>query len=353
MSKKHKTREERLQDLRECAMPLAHCKKGLLPVEKVTLAYTAFTLLLTLILWGKIESPVLRVIERVVIAGGVAVFFGLYRSKPSELTRFLRNFYCIALLTFWYPDIYHFCSAQPNLDHLFAEADSSIFGCQPALVFSQVLSGRLWSELFYMGYFSYYVMIIIVAAMALWKTRRLFEKTVFIVITSFFLYYLIYLFLPVAGPQYYFSNTDAYNVATNVYRPLEDFFRTHTEVPDNGLPSGLFHTLVNLAQWGERPIAAFPSSHVGVATILLVLVWRHHNLKTFLWFLPFYFLLCLSTVYIKAHYLIDVFAGFITAIFFYLFAHWLYSQLHVKSGSSSESRSHSSSSHHHHHHHSH
>jgi len=355
MSKKHKTSQERWQDFRECAQPLEHFKKGLLPIEIVTLAYAAFTLFLTFCLWGELQSPLLRVCERLAIALGVIVFYFVYKTKPSELTRFLRNMYCLALLLFWYPDIYHYCSVFGNFDHLFAEADKTVFGCQPALVFSQILPGRLWSELFYMGYFSYYVMIVAVPIMALWKTRRLFEKTLFIVLTSFFLYYLIYLFLPVAGPQYYFPLIEANDVAVGVYPQAEEFFATNFVVGDSGLPSGLFHSLVSMAQVGERPIAAFPSSHVGVATILLILIWRHHKKSAFFCFLPFYVLLCLATVYIKAHYLLDVFAGWITAIFFYLLAHWLYSQLHHHSHSSSRSgsSSQSSSSHHHHHHHSH
>jgi membrane-associated phospholipid phosphatase len=33
---------------------------------------------------------------------------------------------------------------------------------------------------------------------------------------------------------------------------------------------------------------------------------------------PFYVLLCCATVYIKAHYLVDAFAGVVTGVLFYL-----------------------------------
>jgi len=74
---------------------------------------------------------------------------------------------------------------------------------------------------------------------------------------------------------------------------------------------------------GERPTAAFPSSHVGISTILLILLWQN-RLWLFALAIPFYVLLCCATVYIQAHYLIDVFGGFVTAVIFYSIAQWLW-----------------------------
>ena len=63
---------------------------------------------------------------------------------------------------------------------------------------------------------------------------------------------------------------------------------------------------------GERPTAAFPSSHVGVSTICMLLLWHDRNYRLLAVLAPFYLLLCCATVYIQAHYLIDAIAGFIT-----------------------------------------
>ena len=68
---------------------------------------------------------------------------------------------------------------------------------------------------------------------------------------------------------------------------------------------------------GERPTAAFPSSHVGVSTILMIMAWRGSK-KLFACLLPLYLLLCGATVYIQAHYLIDAIAGFISAFVLYV-----------------------------------
>lgn len=88
--------------------------------------------------------------------------------------------------------------------------------------------------------------------------------------------------------------------------------------PDNTIPdAGIFRELLKFVQeTGEKPTGAFPSSHVGICLINLILLYKYAR-KGFYITLPIAVLLMLSTVYIKAHYLIDVIAGFITAPLIY------------------------------------
>ena len=72
----------------------------------------------------------------------------------------------------------------------------------------------------------------------------------------------------------------------------------------------MFYGLVEDAKAaGERPTAAFPSSHVGIATVCMLLAAHTRQRKLVLLMLPFYIFLCFSTVYIQAHYAIDALAG--------------------------------------------
>ena len=68
---------------------------------------------------------------------------------------------------------------------------------------------------------------------------------------------------------------------------------------------------------GERPTAAFPSSHVGITTVVMLLAHHAHCRKLVLGMLPFYILMCLSTVYILAHYAIDALTGLFTGVVLY------------------------------------
>ena len=95
-------------------------------------------------------------------------------------------------------------------------------------------------------------------------------------------------------------------------------------LPSPGYADGFFCHLVEWAQdSGERPTAAFPSSHIGITFILLYLV--RPQSKRFLFILsPFALLLTLATVYIQAHYLIDSIVGFVSAFGIYILATWMF-----------------------------
>lgn len=298
---------------------------GLFPVEVVAMIYTALTTLFLLLFWSKMDHPAEMLLERLYIVAGMVALIGVYRCYPCKLTTFLRCGYQLALLSYWYPDTYEFNRNLPNLDHLFASAEQWLFGCQPALVFCHKFP-QLWiSEPLNLGYFSYYPMI---AAVALWYFIRrydLFQKWTFVLAGSFFVYYLIFILLPVAGPQFYFPAIGEQNVLDGIFPSIGDYFNINRELlPGPDYEHGFFYNLVEGSQSvGERPTAAFPSSHVGISTILMFMAFRGSK-RLFGFLLPFYLLLCVATVYIQAHYLIDAIAGFISAFFIYAFTSWLY-----------------------------
>lgn len=316
-------------------------KPGLLGAEKVVLGYLLLTTIFIFIFWKNLTGPIGMLTGRVLIVAGIAAFYVLYNIIPTRLTRFLRMVFLLATLSFWYSDTYSFCSMFPYQDHIFAAVDQNLFGCQPALVFHDVLPGTFFSELFYLGYFSYYPMIIAVSLFAFFAHRHHVEKTVFILLFSFMLFYLIYDFLPVAGPQYYFHIVPPAQLADGYFPHIPlNYFRTHAEMNFATGGGGLFQYLVeSLQAGGEHPTAAFPSSHVGISTIVMILGFKMS--KRFMYILlPFYILLCLSTVYIEAHYAIDVVFGFVSAFLFYRLGHWTYNK----------SFFHTPHEHHHHHH---
>lgn len=304
--------------------------RRILPIEAVTLIYTIFTSLLIALLWQRISDP-LRLLEgRAFVVLGMGLLALIHRHRPNSYTLFLRYLYPLSLLGYWYPDTYEFCQLFSNLDHVFASADQTLFGCQPSILFAQVLPQKVWSELFHMGYFSYYPLIFATVLAPLATKREEFTRTAFIVLTAFFLYYFIYLFLPVAGPQYYFQAVGFDIIETAKFPELGYYFQSHTELAPSPGPDGFFRNLVEATQAsGERPTAAFPSSHVGMSTILLILLWQNRRWMFFT-ALPFYLFLCCATVYIQAHYLVDVFGGFITAFVFYMLCSRLWMHIQPK-----------------------
>ncbi|MDL2304767.1 phosphatase PAP2 family protein [Bacteroides sp. OttesenSCG-928-D19] len=294
-------------------------RKGLFAVEKISLIYNLLTSIIILFLFQQMDHPLIMLRDRVAIACMTFLLMYLYRLAPCKFSAFIRIAIQMSLLSYWYPDTFEINRVLPNLDHVFASAEQWLFGCQPAILFAKNLP-QIWvSEPLNMGYFFYYPMILLVAMFYFIYRFELFEKLSFVLVTCFFVYYFVYIFVPCAGPQFYFPVIGYENVAQGIFPSIGDYFDNNIGlVPASDYEQGFFHRLVKLTQKvGERPTAAFPSSHVGMSTILMIMAWRASK-KLFSFLSPFYICLCLATVYIQAHYLIDSIVGFVSAFPLYV-----------------------------------
>ena len=228
------------------------------------------------------------------------IFSLVIKNKISNnFFQLLQNILVFALMTFLYKETAMLNTLIfPKIDEFLSNLDQTIFNSQPSIEFSKHFNSLFFSELFYFGYFCYYLLPLVVFGVLYKFLPQKIEEFGFILITSFLLYYFIFIIIPAEGPQFYFTFPDNYIEA-----------------------QGIFGKLVKLIQKnGEAPTAAFPSSHVGISWI--VIFWLYQNLrKSVKYFLPFVILLMFSTVYIKAHYFVDVVAGFISApiVFFLTF----------------------------------
>ena len=228
------------------------------------------------------------------------IFSLVIKNKISNnFFQLLQNILVFALMTFLYKETAMLNTLIfPKIDEFLSNLDQNIFKFQPSIEFSKHFNSLFFSELFYFGYFCYYLLPLVVLGILYKFLPQKIEEFGFILITSFLLYYFIFIIIPAEGPQFYFP------------------------FPDNHIEAqGIFGNAIKLIQKnGEAPTAAFPSSHVGISWI--VIFWLYQNLrKSMKYFLPFVILLMFSTVYIKAHYFVDVVAGFLTApiVFFLTF----------------------------------
>lgn len=305
-------------------------EKGLWSMEILTLIYMLFTSALIGIYWNGITDPVSMIITRLFMLAAMAVVYGIYLFRPCRATKILRIFPALLGLIWWYPETYDFCSQLPYLDHVFAGIDQTLFGCQPALVFNTIVTSTFWSEAFNMGYYAYYYMMGATIIFYMLCRYNQADKAGFVFLGSFFIYYIIYEFLPVAGPQYYFKAIGVEAADTGVFPAIGDYFKTHTEMLMPEI-KGIFSQLVLGAQEvGERPTAAFPSSHVGMSTVTMLLALKTGNKWLFWVMFPVYLLLCCATVYIQAHYLIDSICGFILAVILFYAMWFAYDKINSK-----------------------
>ena len=293
--------------------------KGLLAAEWVVMAYLVLTTLVVLFCYTNVANPQAMLWGRARVITLTAALWAVYRMYPCRVTFFLRIGAQMALLSWWYPDTYEINRMFPNLDHLFAAWEQNLFGCQPALLFSQALPSYFFSEMMDLGYASYFPMIAFVTLFYFFTRYEEFHREAFVVLASFFLFYVVFIFVPVVGPTFYYQAVGVDEIAKGIFPDLGLYFNNHQDcLPSPGDVNGLFYHLVESAkQAGERPTAAFPSSHVGCSTVLMLLALHTKKRWLVLTLLPFYVLLCFATVYIQAHYAIDAIAGLVTGTLFY------------------------------------
>lgn len=301
--------------------------KGPLMIEWAMLIYLLVTLSMILFCYTDLVTPGEMIFGRISVVVATLIAWGAYRLYPCRAMVALRVGVQGSFMAWWYADTYELNRILPNLDHVFAHAEQSLFGCQPSLLFSQACPWDVFSELMYLGYYSYFYLIVFNAVLYFILRYEDFTKVVAVTVSSFFLYYLIFDFIPVVGPQYYYQAIGVDNVVKGIFPDVGSYFLTHSDMMTApGMDGGFFRSLIESGPVhdGERPTAAFPSSHVGLSTIVAFMLGRlcmlRRDWRPMYIFAPLYLLLCMATVYIHAHYLIDAIAGLFTgALFFVIF----------------------------------
>lgn len=300
--------------------PFSLGRFGYMAPELAQFAYAAVTAIVILFTWTSLDNPQSLLWQRVTMVSGTVALWVVYKLWPCRFIILCRIGYLLLMLSAWYPDTYEINHQFGCLDHFFASYEQDLFGMQPSLWFSRIFSSAVVSELMYMGYVSYYLFFVVTIIYIFFRDYRQLERVSYLVFAGFFICYVIYIFLPVTGPQYYFFAAGVENIEKANFPDVGMYFAHSTEcLKAPGWDGGLFYNLCMMAHGaGERPTAAFPSSHVAIATLVMLIVGRMRMWKYLLFLsVPFIFL-CLSTVYIMAHYAIDAFAGLCTGLALFL-----------------------------------
>jgi membrane-associated phospholipid phosphatase len=274
------------------------------PIELITFIWIAITSCFILLFPSAIRETTTAnlLLTRLYILLGFGAVMLLHRITGWQIFIYVRQLCPILFIMYWYPETYYYNQAFfSDIDKYLIATDQWICGCQPSTLFSESWMPQAWfNELMNFAYMSFFLALILVHLYFLKvDTQRAFFAS-FVLLSSFLLFYAFYIFLPAGGPQFYVFNHD-------------------TALPTEG---PMRRILLWLHSKGERPTGAVPSSHIGLMMTYMILLWRHAR-KFFYWLLPFSILLALSTVYIKAHYVIDVITGAALAFPFYFISTWL------------------------------
>jgi membrane-associated phospholipid phosphatase len=260
--------------------------------DHLTLAYLAFASLMVII--GRDRVPHWKVIL-LIHCGLVALVTVLAscRERGPRVLRFLSHWYPLALFGFFFEEIGHIVHAVfPGwFDAWLIAADYALFGAHPT-VWIEEHSGYWMNEYMQLAYTTYLPLLPLFGAY-LWVRGRREGFGIYIVsmCAAYYLCYVIFLFFPIEGPHHTLAHLQ--------------------QVELNG---GVFTAIINwIEKHGRVHGGAFPSTHVAGAVVVLISAYRFARRLGYA-LTPLVVSICISTVYGRYHYAVDVLAGAIMAV---------------------------------------
>ncbi|MCI0353918.1 MAG: phosphatase PAP2 family protein [Acidobacteria bacterium] len=232
----------------------------------------------------------------------LAAVTGLVRARDRQPWRFLHGWYPLLMFIVCFEETARlsFLFVDHWQDAYLLSLEARLFAVPPT-VWLQQFASRWTTEILEVGYFSYFVLLMIVGGvLSRGKDQRPFRQVMTASVLSYMLCYVVFLAFPTEGP--------AHTLRALHTAPLE---------------GGPFHFLVNLIQkHGGVHGNAFPSSHVAAAVVALIYAWRYvPRLGAAL--TPLVILLCVGAVYDRYHYVLDIVGGIVIAVPAEVLVRWM------------------------------
>jgi membrane-associated phospholipid phosphatase len=295
--------------IREAAAACAACGA----FEWVALAYLAVSSALIAMFAENIAHPVKLFVLRTLVATVILTLCQI-EARVAELAKWRGERAAAQFWRFWrhwYPHLFFlFCFEElGKLVHLLTPGwedakliafDQWLTGVNPSLWLERFARPAL-NEFMQFAYFAYFLFLLILGGILYY--RREWESYWSVMTYSAVGYafgYIISMLFPVQSPWFTFAG-----------------------MWHGDLSGGAFTALINfIEKCGRVHGAAFPSQHVAGAVAALWGAWRHRR-WLFWTFLPFVLCMCVSTVYVRNHYVADVFGGMVTGTLGYVIGCWI------------------------------
>jgi membrane-associated phospholipid phosphatase len=221
----------------------------------------------------------------------------ILRGSRHFVWRLLGEIYLPLIFPLFYAEMKYlgiiFFDFHNSLDPSLIKLEEWIFGFQPSLEWSRAWPWPWFHELMEFAYFSYYFLAASYLVMV-FRTRGLSDQTRWDLVRSFIrdlgltmlICYTMYTLFPAWGPKYFRAG----------YVEVGGWVFTHI--------------MRNIHENGALLGAAFPSSHVAASMVPWWHTWVNFPRQRW-WMTTIFILLCMSTVYCRYHYVVDVIAGLI------------------------------------------
>jgi membrane-associated phospholipid phosphatase len=268
--------------------------KKIAPIHGLTLFFLMGMILLTLVFHGKIPLWRSLLLIYLILLGLLFVIqLSSGRKKMGKARTFFYHFSPILFVVSVYQSLGNLIQyLQPDIDPSLIWIDFFIFGVHPTLWMEQWIV-PWFTDIMSLVYLSYYFIPVFLVTVLYLKDRRAeFERSIFILGFGYYVSFIGYILFPAIGPRYAMAHLYSIPLAGSL---ITDFVRD----------------TLNALEHNRRD--CMPSGHTQMALIVLYLA---HRYEKFLFYLlsPIICALILSTVYLRYHYVTDLFVGMVLAI---------------------------------------
>lgn len=287
------------------------------PTDIVVISFLSLLTIINLIFHTRVEQWFYLCLFNVIIIAFVFLLANIYQKQKTPLLLQIRTWYIIPLILLTFKELYFMVKPirQIDYDDVLIAIDRFIFGFDPTVELYKI-SNPLMTEILQIAYATFFFLPVLLGIDLMLKKRyKELDYAVFIIVLGFFLSYIGYLLVPAVGPRF----------------TLHDFYLKHIELPGILFTDFLRHivnsgesitySMPNAIQHVQRDV--FPSGHTQM-TLLTIYMAVKFRTKSRYFLIPDGILLIIATVYLRYHYVIDVFAGALFMIFTLWFGKRLY-----------------------------
>ena len=281
------------------------------PVQGLTLFVLVGLILLTLFFRGQIPLWHSLLFRYAILMGLLFVLkFSADRNVMGRMASFFNTISPVLFVILIYESLGDLIQyLQSDVDPSLISIDYSIFGVHPSIWMEKWIV-PWFTDIMSLAYISYYFLPLIIV-LTLYRRGRTaeFDESMFVLAFGYYISFIGYILFPATGPRY--TLTQFYSV------PLKGSFITD-----------FVREALNALEHNKRD--CMPSGHTQMVLIVLYLAHRYEKFLLYLFF-PIVCGLILSTIYLRYHYVIDLFVGIALAISCMIIAPRLYRSWKPKS----------------------
>ena len=275
--------------------------------DQVTITYQSIMLLLIVFNFSVIENAVVLSLFHVFV---ILLLFWIPNAPNNLFINWFKTWSPIVIIPINFTELHYLVHpvSPMDFDKALIDLDFYIFGVHPTV----------WMEKFTTPWVTEYLQIIyttfyflpIILAIILWRKKEYqeFDSFVFVIVFGFYLSYLGYFIVPAVGPRFTLDHLQSF--------PITGVWAT----------DAIRHTLDTLENIQRD---AFPSGHTEMTLLSMIYAYKYSK-KYFYVLLVIGTSLIFSTVYLRYHYVVDVFAGIILALVVVFTAKSVYNILNNK-----------------------